>query len=59
MWNSFDYNFDKSRAINKSGPVSEGQNKLDPSEAQWARTPEAVEGGLEELPFEFQVLEIV
>ncbi|CAO2815415.1 unnamed protein product [Amaranthus hypochondriacus] len=48
----------KSRAMNKAGPVSDGENKLDSTKAQWVSTPEAVESGVKELPFEFQVLEI-
>ncbi|XP_057525727.1 magnesium transporter MRS2-4 [Amaranthus tricolor] len=48
----------KSQVMSKAGPIYDGDSKLGSTEAQWARTPEAVEGEQQELPFEFQVLEI-
>ncbi|XP_021736876.1 magnesium transporter MRS2-4-like [Chenopodium quinoa] len=48
----------KNQAMNKSELVNDRDNKVRSTEAQWARTPEAVEGEQQELPFEFQVLEI-
>ncbi|KMT00837.1 hypothetical protein BVRB_9g221120 [Beta vulgaris subsp. vulgaris] len=48
----------KSQGMNKAGHVDDGDSKQHPTEVQWARTPEPVEGEQQELPFEFQVLEI-
>lgn len=48
----------KGQIMNNGGPVDDRDNKQHFTEALWARTPEAVEGGQQELPFEFQVLEI-
>ncbi|XP_048491896.1 magnesium transporter MRS2-4 isoform X2 [Beta vulgaris subsp. vulgaris] len=48
----------KSQGMNKAGHVDDRDSKQHPTEVQWARTPEPVEGEQQELPFEFQVLEI-
>lgn len=48
----------KNQVMNRAGHVDDRDGKQS-SAVQWARTPEAVEGEQqEELPFEFQVLEI-
>ncbi|KAL2906345.1 Magnesium transporter MRS2-4 [Bienertia sinuspersici] len=48
----------KSQVTNNMRPIDDQDNKLRSTEVQRAHTSEAVEGGQQELPFEFQVLEI-
>lgn len=48
----------KNQVMNRAGLIDDRDNKMHSTEVQWVRTPEAVEGGQQELPFEFQVLEI-